>query len=51
MDEMQERVLFTMSCMFLFQIVDKVLNYLDYGFLFFGLNYFYSDAFVVEGAI
>jgi hypothetical protein len=45
---MQKRVLFTMSCMLIFQIVDKVLNSLDFGFVFFGLNYFYFDAFVVE---
>ncbi len=39
-----------MAYMFLFQIVDKVLNSLDFEFLVFGLNSFYFDAFVVEGA-
>jgi len=37
-----------MSCMFLFQIVDKVLNSLDFRFLFLNLNSFYFDAFVAK---
>ncbi len=49
MDKMQRRVnLFTMSCMFLFQIMDKVLNFSYFGSLFLDLNSFYFDAFVAK---
>ncbi len=44
MDKMQEKVLFTISCMLLFQILDKVLNSPDSGSFFLRLNYFYYDA-------
>ncbi len=49
MDEMQKRVnLFTMSCMLLFQIINKVLNSSYFGSLFLDLIFFYSNAFVAK---
>jgi hypothetical protein len=43
--------MFTMSCMFLFQIVYKVLNSLDSRSIFLNLNFFYFDAFIVKAII
>jgi hypothetical protein len=46
-----KKVMFTMSCMFLFQIVDKVLNSPDSRSIFLNLNSFYFDAFVAKATI
>ncbi len=43
--------MFTMSCMFLFQIVYKVLNSPDSRSIFLNLNSFYFDAFVAKATI